>query len=92
MPTLTERKPPNLYEKGHDHAWEVARMRRNVGGRDRALRLGVGGAAAITALTADGPIMTAVLALIGLAALATGATGYCPVSRALGRDTYHKKA
>lgn len=81
---------PNLYESEKAHMWEAPRGRRNVGGYERALRLGLGSAATVGAFAAAAPITAGVLAVTGLAGLTTGISGYCPMSRKLGRDTYHR--
>lgn len=71
--------------------WEFPSERRNVGGPERGTRLLVGGGSALAALVAADVWAKAALGLVAIAALLTGAAGYCPVNRAAGRDSYHKK-
>jgi hypothetical protein len=65
------------------------RSNRNVGGWERAARMFLGAAALGAALTA-GPIwLRVILAIAGATGLLTSVGAYCPINRALGRDTYH---
>ena len=67
----------------------LTRSNRNVGGWERAARLFLGAAALGAALTA-GPIwLRVVLAIAGAVGLFTSISAFCPINRALGRDTYH---
>lgn len=65
-------------------------IHRNVGGVDRGLRLAAG-----AVLSAVGSIMRlpsawrAALLGVGVVALTTGLTGYCPLNQLLGVDTRH---
>lgn len=81
--------PLNLYQSKPNHVWEVPRSRRNVGGYERIARLGLGTAAAIGAFTATTPWLAGALAVAGLAGLTTGISGFCPITRKFGWDTYH---
>lgn len=81
-------KEPETQET-RSHRWEVKRGRRNVGGPERGVRLGVGaGALAVTSIVTQ-PWLQTLMGIVGLAALITGAAGYCPINRAAGRDSYH---
>jgi len=72
-------------------------MERNVGGNDRIARLVLGPVLIVAALAlyfevlAVAGLLGAALIvaglLVGAVLLVTGAVGYCPINRALGRDT-----
>lgn len=62
---------------------------RNVGRQERGVRLGLGLAAGAAAIGIDAPWLKAVLAVASLAGLGTAAAGYCPINKAVGRDSYH---
>jgi hypothetical protein len=79
----------NLYQSEANHVWEVPRGRRNVGGYERVARLGIGTAGAIAAFSAINPVAQAAFAVLGLMGLTTGISGYCPITRSVGWDTYH---
>jgi hypothetical protein len=72
------------------HAWEVARVRRNVGGLERGLRIGAGLACLFAMNAVISPLLYWGLAGLGAFLVITGVTGYCPFSTRLGRDTYHR--
>jgi len=73
---------------GHPYAWQL-HENRNVGGWERAARLFLGAAVFAIAFTA-GPIWArVVLALVGTAGMFTSVAAYCPLNRAMGRDSYH---
>lgn len=62
-------------------------MKKNVGGIDRSLRIGIG--AALVILAATGQLGT--WAWIGLVPLATGLTGWCPPYAIFGFSTCKNK-
>lgn len=64
---------------------------RNVGKQERAWRLGLGLAAGAAAIGVAVPWARAVLAVASLAGLGTAAAGYCPLNKAVGRDSYHER-
>lgn len=62
----------------------------NVGGTDRATRIGIGTALLSTGLFAPiGKPLKVISGVLGAVGLVTGLTRYCPMSQALGRDTCH---
>lgn len=63
----------------------------NVGGWERAVRLFIGAALFALAFTA-GPVWArVVLALLGATGILTSVYAYCPLNRAAGRDSYHRR-
>lgn len=67
--------------------WEFSWEHRNVGGPERGSRLLLGAGAAVGATIAAGVWVKAVLSLAAIAGLLTGVGGYCPVNRAIGRNS-----
>ncbi|MFI5349009.1 MAG: DUF2892 domain-containing protein [Elusimicrobiota bacterium] len=68
------------------------RHKRNVGDWERGVRLFVGTAVAGVALTPDPIWLRVILGLIAAESLATSVSGYSPINRAAGRDSYHHKS
>ncbi len=63
--------------------------RHNVGGTDQTIRWLVGGVLIIAAMVAEMPMgVRVVLVVIGVAALLTAFTRYCPVNKMLGRNSH----
>lgn len=85
-------KLPEAKEKARRtarRAGEALESARNVGKQERAWRLGLGLAAGAAAVGVAVPWARAVLAAASLAGLGTAASGYCPINKAVGRDSYH---
>lgn len=85
-------KLPQAKEKAREtarRAGAALKGARNVGKEERVVRLGVGLAAGAAAIGVGIPWLKAVLAVASLAGLGTAAAGYCPVNKAVGRDSYH---
>jgi hypothetical protein len=60
----------------------------NVGGADKAVRIVAGVTLPVFALMhSGGTLWRGIVGVIGLTALATGFSGYCPVNRLLGINT-----
>jgi hypothetical protein len=73
----------------HEHPEKGLVSSRNVGDWERGVRLFIG-VAATGAAFAVAPIwLRALLGLVGAASLFTSIGGYCPINRAIGRDSYH---
>jgi hypothetical protein len=64
-------------------------MRPNVGGTERGLSLAGGGLALAAASRAPATVKLP-LTLAGAALLFRGATGYCPINAAVGRDSHRE--
>lgn len=74
-----------------ERARESFHRTQNVGGPERVGRIVLGTAAAVAALMTGVPWVKALLTVAGVTGLATGVSGYCPVNKAAGRDSYHHK-
>lgn len=88
-------KLPEAREKARETARRAGgalERARNVGRPERGVRLGVGLAAGAAALGVSVPWLRAVFAVASLLGLGTAAVGYCPVNKAMGRDSYHRGA
>jgi hypothetical protein len=66
-------------------------MLHNVGRKERYIRMAAGVAAGAAAARAHG-WPRAALGTIAAAGLGTAATGYCPINRAVGRDSYARES
>ena len=62
-------------------------MENNVGGQEKAVRLGVAAALAAAGLVAGGSARPRLLALASISALSV-AFHYCPMNQLVGRDTF----
>lgn len=61
----------------------------NVGGMDQTVRWLIGGILIIAAMVAEMPMgLRVVLILIGVGALLTAFTRYCPINKMLGRNSH----
>ena len=68
-------------------------MLKNVGGTEKGIRLVFGGLLVVTALVLDLPTWgTAMLSVVGIVALLTGAVGYCPAWSIFGINTCRVKS
>ncbi|HEX4048097.1 MAG TPA: DUF2892 domain-containing protein [Elusimicrobiota bacterium] len=73
----------------HAHHTRELVSHHNVGGWERGTRLFLGAVLTGTAAAVGAIWLRLLLAAIGLAGLVTSVEGYCPVNRAIGRDSYH---
>lgn len=83
-------KEPRSPHEHPGHPLKARLTHHNVGGWERAARLFVGAVAAGASVAVGAVWLKAVLGALGLAGLATSVGGYCPVNRAIGRDSYHR--
>ena len=68
-------------------------MLQNVGGTEKGIRLVVGGVLLVAALVVDLPTWgTALVSVVGMIAVLTGAVGYCPAWTLFGINTCRTKS
>jgi Inner membrane protein YgaP-like, transmembrane domain len=65
-------------------------MTHNVGGIDRAFRIGIGFPALSVAVATDDWLLRIVFGVVAAGGIITWALGYCPINDALGRNTVKK--
>jgi len=66
-------------------------MKHNVGGIDRAFRIGIGFPALSVMVATDSWLLKLVFGAVAAAGIITWALGYCPINDALDRDTTKKQ-
>jgi hypothetical protein len=66
-------------------------MEHNVGGIDRAFRIGIGFPALSVVVATDDVLLKIVFGVVAAAGIITWALGYCPINDALGRNTTKKQ-
>jgi len=66
-------------------------MEHNVGGIDRAFRIGIGFPALSVMVATDDWLLKIVFGAVATVGLVTWALGYCPINDALGRSTVKKQ-
>ena len=84
----TTMKEPRVHHAHREYS-TLLRSNRNVGGWERAARLFLGSALLAVAFTAGPAWVRAILAVLGTVGILTSVAAYCPLNRALGRDSYH---
>jgi hypothetical protein len=66
-------------------------MKKNVGGIDRAFRIGIGFSSLSVVVATDDLLLKFVFSLVAVAGLVTGVLGYCPINDAMDRNTTKKQ-
>jgi len=66
-------------------------MKHNVGGLDRAFRVGIGFPALSVMVATDDFLLKVVFGLVAAGGLVTWAVGYCPINEWLDRNTAKKQ-
>ena len=62
-------------------------MKHNVGGIDRAFRIGIGFPALSVVVATDDWLLKIIFGVVAAGGIITWALGYCPINDALGRST-----
>jgi len=66
-------------------------MKHNVGGIDRAFRIGIGFPALSVVVATDDWLLKIVFGVVAAGGIITWALGYCPINDALDRNTVRKQ-
>ncbi|HEY5649690.1 MAG TPA: DUF2892 domain-containing protein [Nitrospiria bacterium] len=66
-------------------------MKKNVGKLDRFFRFGIGFLSVAVAVGTDDLVMRVLFGVVGLLALGTALTGFCPINHMIGLDSGSKK-